>query len=703
MRLIAVVLATSPLTALSQPLIMLDPGHGGGDPGAVGCNQRESIRVLDIALRTGPLLESARLRVEFTRTDDTPIGVSARAAYANERMAELFVSIHANANDGAPASGTETWIAQQASQTSVRLAESVQRAMVAAWNLPDRGIRRRNFTVVANTAMPAILTEVGFINRCDADARLIADPDQRQVIARAHAIGITETLDAGPIAEMPMATGELKGVVFEDLGIGVDNPSVRLPGAAVTILETGQTKMAEPETANWAFILPAGRYTVNAEFDGYDLGERRCDVLANAETWCSVGLVKRAASPSSPPSNAPLPMAGQADEAIPSAMTAGQTETPNSEYLAEQSPVGGVKPPIVQPMQPPSAGRPPGIDDFTTQSTPRVQPSLAGATPPTLGTSTGRQQFVGSCSTGPANTVPGIPFILLLVALAYRRRAWLVIAGSLLVGTANAHIPETRPGGIVAAIGDDSASQARVSLEQTRIIAHGYERAILSPDGHRVILVHPGQNRLSVLKLVSGAHPRMVASGRGIGRNPRWYPNGQGIAFTSAEQSSDAQPMLGVSLTGVPETPPLFARTENIQLRDHRVYVNDKVISPHHDRFFFLRVAPNATHMVFWGLKTGLWLYRRTDRQLWSLGAGGHPAFDLGGNTLVFDQTVERGGAIVGADLFLVDLSDDEPSTVPLTRTADRMEFKPNRVGRRVVFTDDVGTIWLGMLVDSKD
>jgi len=174
-------------SARAQPLIVIDAGHGGTDPGAVGCSLEEANVVLDVALRLRTELEAAGIRVALTRDVDEFVGLSARAAFANSRSADGFVSIHSNANSGTPASGTETWIANAAGARSLSLAELIQAEMVRAWGLPDRGVKRADFVVVRDTTMPAALAQLEFTNRCPPGAlgmpvRATPAPLRRSVI-----------------------------------------------------------------------------------------------------------------------------------------------------------------------------------------------------------------------------------------------------------------------------------------------------------------------------------------------------------------------------------------------------------------------------------------------------------------------------------------------------------------------------------------
>lgn len=267
-------------------LVVLDPGHGGTDPGAVGCSLEEADVVLDVASRLATLLETAGVTVTMTRDTDVFVGLSARAALANDMGADVFVSNHSNSNAGTPASGTETWIANAASARSLTLAEGLQAAMIEAWALPDRGVKRADFVVVRDTSMPAALAELAFTNRCSPDAELLGDPAARQRLAEAEAAAILAWLGIGPSG----GDGVARGVVFEDQGVGTEDVSVRLPGAVVRVVETGAMTTAAAGDAAWSFDLPAGTYTLEASADGHTTETRTCTVASGGTSWCSLGL-----------------------------------------------------------------------------------------------------------------------------------------------------------------------------------------------------------------------------------------------------------------------------------------------------------------------------------------------------------------------------------------------------------------------------
>lgn len=175
--------------------IAIDPGHGGRDPGAVGIGGlRETDIVLDIGLQVTALLEGKGVNVILTRQDDREIELEPRVAQANRAQADLFVSIHANAISLSrpDVNGIETYYYADQSQA---LARTIHNSLLDATGRPDRRARTARFYVLRNTAMPAVLLEVGFVTGAD-DAPLLADSDYRQRLAEAIARGILEYVQA---------------------------------------------------------------------------------------------------------------------------------------------------------------------------------------------------------------------------------------------------------------------------------------------------------------------------------------------------------------------------------------------------------------------------------------------------------------------------------------------------------------------------
>jgi N-acetylmuramoyl-L-alanine amidase len=316
----------APLTA-SAVSICLDPGHGGSDPGAVGCGLQEDNINLDTCLRLKDLLQGAGLTVLMTRSTDTYVSLQSRTDYANAHSVDRFVSIHSNSADP-PGTGIETFCYTTPSAASKDLRNKIQEEMVAAWPLTNRGVKTANFAVLRETNMPATLTELAFINKCTPDAEYLSSTTHRQEAAQAHLQAILRHLGINPVQN-----GTMMGAVFEDHGSGTVDMSTRLPGAQVTVPETGDSAIAQGSGAIWSFSLPAGAYTFHASLAGYSDAERKCTVTANAEEWCSIGLVKQ-----TPPDAGPVDGGAQDAGGEPSAPDGG---TPDSGGGSEEDAVEG--------------------------------------------------------------------------------------------------------------------------------------------------------------------------------------------------------------------------------------------------------------------------------------------------------------------------------------------------------------------------
>ncbi|OPY57624.1 MAG: N-acetylmuramoyl-L-alanine amidase AmiC precursor [Pelotomaculum sp. PtaU1.Bin035] len=179
-------------------VIAIDPGHGGSDPGAVGSGGTKEKEVnLDIARRVAKILEAQGAKVVLTRSGDQDIDLYPRTDKANNAKADVFVSIHMNANNDKSIGGTTTYIysgngdAKQAAriQESGRLARYVQAELLKALGLRDIGVKDANFAVLRTSNMPAVLAEVAFISSA-AEEKLMKTDQFRNKVAEAIARGI---------------------------------------------------------------------------------------------------------------------------------------------------------------------------------------------------------------------------------------------------------------------------------------------------------------------------------------------------------------------------------------------------------------------------------------------------------------------------------------------------------------------------------
>ncbi len=176
--------------ASARPTVVIDPGHGGHDRGAVRAGRHpEKIYALDVARRVASRLHRAGFRVIMTRNRDAFVSLSGRCAIANRQRQAVFISIHFNAAARRGADGIETFYY---GRRAYRLAASVHRRLVVAAGTDNRGVRRRPFYVLRHTRCPAILIEAGFLSNPREGARIAHSPTHRQRLADAIAAGIID-------------------------------------------------------------------------------------------------------------------------------------------------------------------------------------------------------------------------------------------------------------------------------------------------------------------------------------------------------------------------------------------------------------------------------------------------------------------------------------------------------------------------------
>jgi len=232
----------TPAPAIMQPVvqsgprpIVIDPGHGGDDTGAVGeSGLNEKGLTLAIAKRLARVLRAAGHPVRLTRDGDVGRALTDRAALANRLDAHIFVSLHANASTVSAVRGAETYYmslddraSDAAAQStadlenradgdssgqsstldlilwdmaqsevlneSAGLALRVQSRLNALLGLKDRGVKQAPFVVLTGATMPAVLVEVGFLSNPEERTQL-ASPDHQQDLADAIALGIGDFL-----------------------------------------------------------------------------------------------------------------------------------------------------------------------------------------------------------------------------------------------------------------------------------------------------------------------------------------------------------------------------------------------------------------------------------------------------------------------------------------------------------------------------
>ncbi len=175
-------------------VIVIDPGHGGSDPGAIGPT---GLKEKDVTLAVSKKLAAYlcdMADVHLTRWTDKELGpdvnsdLAARANLANSLKADLFISVHCNSAADPSAHGVETYALAPGGEGE-KIARLVQASLVETTNLADRGVKFANYYVLRKTAMPAILVELAFISNPQEEA-MLANPDFQDVCARAIAAGV---------------------------------------------------------------------------------------------------------------------------------------------------------------------------------------------------------------------------------------------------------------------------------------------------------------------------------------------------------------------------------------------------------------------------------------------------------------------------------------------------------------------------------
>ncbi|MGL5786939.1 MAG: N-acetylmuramoyl-L-alanine amidase family protein [Bacteroidales bacterium] len=210
--------------------VVIDPGHGGKDPGAIGRRSKEKNINLDVALKLGQKIKSRNgdVKVIYTRSNDRSLGLQDRADIANRAKADLFISIHTNATKATSVRGTETYtlglrrsdenleVAKRENSVilleddykvkyegfdpnssesyimfemmqdkhmdqSIRMASLIQDNFKLKARRLNRGVRQDVFLVLRNTGMPSVLVELGFISNPEEEGYLMSESGQESL------------------------------------------------------------------------------------------------------------------------------------------------------------------------------------------------------------------------------------------------------------------------------------------------------------------------------------------------------------------------------------------------------------------------------------------------------------------------------------------------------------------------------------------
>jgi N-acetylmuramoyl-L-alanine amidase len=187
-----------PQVAKKRPLVTIDPGHGGKDPGAIGLGElREVDVILPIALRVGELLTARGVDIQLTRNSDYFVGLDERVVMSRKAKSTIFVSIHANAIDNRPdVHGLETYHYHKGETLAYTVHDKVIEMLGSDPKTPlnNRNVRSARFLVLRKSEIPAILVEVGYLTS-PTESLYLADPGYREKMAQAIAAGIIQYLE----------------------------------------------------------------------------------------------------------------------------------------------------------------------------------------------------------------------------------------------------------------------------------------------------------------------------------------------------------------------------------------------------------------------------------------------------------------------------------------------------------------------------
>ena len=192
--------------------ILIDPGHGGQELGALGERHQEKKLNLILGRKVAEELVRRGFKVKMTRPADIDLSLDERAAMTGELQADLFLSIHHNASTARQATGVETYALTPAGAISTNgrgivsedplpgnrfdaanliLAREIQSRLYTATGGPDRGVRFARFRVLAKAQCPAILIEAGFISN-PQEEEVIAGEERQAKVVKAVADGVVE-------------------------------------------------------------------------------------------------------------------------------------------------------------------------------------------------------------------------------------------------------------------------------------------------------------------------------------------------------------------------------------------------------------------------------------------------------------------------------------------------------------------------------
>lgn len=218
-------------------MLIIDPGHGGQDPGALGPKGlKEKDVVLAISQLLAKMLKESGVEVKLTREEDRAAQLQSRIALANTLKARLFLSIHCNSYTSSLAKGVEIWHSLKGDYGDIfhaeakRTAAIIQQELVNGTGLSDRGIKTRlveqkssalygldYFAVIRQVKCPSLIIELGFINNPVEEA-LLGSPTFQEKASQSILRGLVKALDLLPLLKETTVLFEntkLKGFILD--------------------------------------------------------------------------------------------------------------------------------------------------------------------------------------------------------------------------------------------------------------------------------------------------------------------------------------------------------------------------------------------------------------------------------------------------------------------------------------------------------
>ena len=289
---------------LNSATFIIDPGHGGSDPGAMLGTRKEADDVLRLSLRVAQLIVASGETCALTRTTDVTHDLAEKTAIANNGNFDYFVSIHRNAS-GVGGVGIESYYYSGVSATSAgaKLCTSIHNSMVATgvWT-KNRGVKTASFYVIKNTNMPATLLEVGFI---DVASENVIFDTHFETIAVSIANGMLAMVGKSVVTtkyqswmDVPGGTGATNGSISTSATVnkttGVDNfalkgwtlhtdgiSSVRysVDGGSYTNLSTALRSDVQSSISGYSDYSNCG-FTGNIPYDNLSVGTHTVTVQA---------------------------------------------------------------------------------------------------------------------------------------------------------------------------------------------------------------------------------------------------------------------------------------------------------------------------------------------------------------------------------------------------------------------------------------